>query len=269
MPHDQTPMVDALRRGTPYRNLEVQVEQPSGRRVWILVNIDALRNDAGEIVGVINCFQDITDRKLADERRVGLINELNHRVKNTLATVQSIAAHTFGPEAKADAPEDFESRLMALSRAHNVLTRENWDGADLHEVVSEVVMPLCGGSADRIRFEGPEVHLSTSLALTMAIAIHELCTNAAKYGALLSNSGTIRMTWSIAHRGLDHLLQFRWLESGGPEVVFPEQRGFGTRVIERTLARDHNAIVKFEFPPTGVRCDFDIPLHEDVKASLH
>jgi two-component sensor histidine kinase len=263
MPHDETPMVESLLRGTPFRNLEVQVEQPSGRRIWILVNIDALRNDAGEIIGVINCFQEITDRKLADERRIGLINELNHRVKNTLATVQSIAANTFRNAANADAMKQFESRLMALSRAHDVLTRENWEGADLDDVISGVVAPLCG---DRISFAGPETHLSPKLALTMATTLHELGTNAVKHGALSTGTGRVGIAWSVEGSGSSRSLRLRWSESGGPEVAPPKGRGFGTRIVERALVREHDADVTLEFAPAGVKCDITVPLRDEVQA---
>jgi len=260
MPHDQTPMVDALRRGTSYRNIEVQVEQPSGKRIWILVNIDPLRDVAGEIIGVINCFQDITDRKLADDRQKMLINELNHRVKNTLSTIQSIATHTFRPGFGKEAPKFFESRLIALSRAHNVLTRESWDTADLREIIDEIVAPSCGASVERCSFSGPSVRLAPQMALTIAIALHELSTNAAKYGALSNNEGKISIDWNETGVGSDRKLWLRWVESGGPRVDAPRERGFGTRVIERSLAGEHNAKVKLEFLTSGVRCEIEAPL---------
>jgi two-component sensor histidine kinase len=260
MPHDETPMVDALRHGTSYHNLEVQVEQPSGRKIWILVNIDPLRSDAGDIVGVINCFQDITDRKLADERQGLLINELNHRVKNTLATIQSIAAQTFAAGSDGEAPKWFEKRLLALSRAHDVLTRENWEGGDLKDLVGEVIAPLAGNSTDRFSVSGPSVRLAPSLALSMSIAIHELSTNAAKYGALSNDEGRVDIKWTLVGAGADRKLEFHWSESGGPEVLKPGKRGFGTRVLERSLSREHDALVKLEFLPAGVRCNIAAPV---------
>lgn len=257
MPHDETPMVDALRHGNSFRNLEVQVEQPSGRLIWILVNIDPLRDDAGDVVGVINCFQDITDRKLADVRQQLLVNELNHRVKNTLATVQSIAAQTFRDGVGGEAKKGFEGRLLALSRAHDVLTQENWEGADLKDLVTGVVAQMCG---DRLSFDGPTVHLKPQLALTLSVALHELCTNATKYGALTASEGRVEIAWSLANENPGKRLVLRWSESGGPAVVAPDRRGFGTRVIERSLAREHKAQVDLEFAAPGLRCTLDIPL---------
>jgi two-component sensor histidine kinase len=260
MPHDETPMVDSLRNGNSYHNLEVQVEQPSGRKIWIMVNIDPLRNQAGDIVGVINCFQEITDRKLADERQNLLINELNHRVKNTLATIQSIAAYTFRDGTGAEAPKWFEGRLLALSRAHDVLTQENWEGANLKDLIPKVAAPLNDEQANRFVINGPDVLLPPKLALSLSIALHELCTNAAKYGALSSTNGYIEVNWSVQDMGENRVFEIVWVERNGPEVTPPKHRGFGTRVIERTLAREHDAKVNMAFLPGGLRCEIGAPI---------
>jgi PAS domain S-box-containing protein len=261
MPHHETPMVDALRHGHSYRNIEAQVEQPGGNKIWILVNIDPLRNEAGEIVGVINCFQDITERKLANERQKLLIDELNHRVKNTLATVQAIASQTFRNGSSDGAQKWFEGRLMALSRAHNVLTRENWTGANLRDIVAEIVDPVITNDATgRIAFNGPNVALSAKFALTLAIVLHELCTNATKYGALSNDTGRVAIDWSISMAGSHRKLTFCWSEHAGPPVAQPQHQGFGTLVIRRTLAREHDARVKLEFPRSGVCCEIEVTL---------
>lgn len=261
MPHNETPMVDALREGNSYRNLEVQVEKPDGRRIWILVNIDPLRGDDGGIIGVINCFQDITDRKLADERQKVLINELNHRVKNTLSTVQAVATYTFRTES-AEALAKFEGRLMALSRAHNVLTETNWEGANLADIVRDAVQSVAGDAGDRLGAAGPDLHLKPQLALSMASVLHELCTNAAKYGALSSLDGHVSIVWSVDGTAQERLLNLSWQESGGPAVNPPAQKGFGTRVIERSLSQEHQATVDLEFCPSGVRCKIVVPVAE-------
>jgi len=260
MPHDETPMVDALRNGNSFRNVEVQVEQPSGKKVWIMVNIDPLRNDDGTIVGVINCFQDITDRKLANDRQKMLVNELNHRVKNTLATVQAIASHTFRSGVGNDAPKWFEARLHALSHAHEILARETWNGANLGELVEKIGAPWREEGEDRSVLNGPDVHLEPKLALSLAIAIHELFTNAAKYGALSTDTGRVDLAWSLKHVEGVRTLEILWQESKGPVVQFPQHRGFGSRVIERTLVREHDSVVALEFLPSGVACKIEVPL---------
>lgn len=260
MPHNETPMVDSLRNGTSFRNLEVQVEQPTGKKIWILVNIDPLKNQDGSIVGVINCFQDITDRKVATERQVVLINELNHRVKNTLTTVQAIASHTFRNGGGPDAPKWFEGRLLALSRAHEVLTREHWDGANLLEILLQNLAPYSGETLDRFVVSGPDVRLPPKLALSVSIALHELCTNAVKYGALSNDIGHIDVKWSITEVEGASTVNIVWTEKDGPVVRQPAARGFGSRVIERTLAREHDAVVQLEFLPAGVSCSIRMPV---------
>src|SRR5262245_44878943 len=142
MPHNQTPMVDAMRSGLSFRNLEVQMEQPSGKRIWVLVSIDPLRDRHGAIIGAINCFQDITEHKLAQERKLQ-IDELNHRVKNVIATVHSIAALTFkGGDVSPQAADIFQNRLIALARAHDLLARQDWSGASLRDIVRDVAAPF-------------------------------------------------------------------------------------------------------------------------------
>lgn len=264
MPHAETPMVDALREGNSYRNLEVQVEQPSGNRVWILVNIDPLRNDAGDIVGVINCFQDITERKLADERQKVLVNELNHRVKNTLSTIQAVATYTFRADSGPEALAKFEGRLMALSRAHNVLTESNWEGANLGDIIQETVGAVAGDSGDRLHFSGPEIHLKPQLALSMATVLNELCTNAAKYGALSSLQGNVDVEWSVDGGAQNKMLKITWQERNGPEVTSPTRKGFGTKVIERSLIQEHQAQVQLIFPSSGVKCVIEVPVLEVI-----
>lgn len=262
MPHDETPMVDALREGNSYRNLEVQVEQPSGQRIWILVNIDPLRSDNGDIIGVINCFQDITDRKRADERQRVLVNELNHRVKNTLSTIQAVATYTFRADTGPEALAKFEGRLIALSRAHNVLTETNWEGANIKDIMRDTVESVAGDSDDRLHFAGPDLHLKPQLALSMATVLHELCTNAAKYGALSSLAGHVEVMWSVEGEAAHRALKIIWEESGGPAVDEPTRKGFGTRVIERSLLQEHQAHVALKFLPSGVKCEIEVPVSE-------
>ncbi|HEY8380638.1 MAG TPA: sensor histidine kinase, partial [Microvirga sp.] len=190
-----------------------------------------------------------------------LINELNHRVKNTLATVQSIATQTLrNAGSVGEAREAFESRLMALSRAHDVLTRENWDGADLTEIVEQAVSPYAASGEERLHVRGPRVRLSPRRALALAMGLQELATNAAKYGALSRHGGAVRINWSVDGGSDGPRLALGWEESGGPPVTPPTRKGFGSRLIERSLAQDLDATVRIDFAPTGLVCSIDLPL---------
>jgi two-component sensor histidine kinase len=200
------------------------------------------------------------ERRAAEHQRV-LINELNHRVKNTLATVQSISAQTLrSAETTGDAREALEMRLLALSRAHDVLTRESWEGADLVEVVANALKPYGSSGESRFHIQGPHVRVTPRMSLALAMALHELATNAVKYGALSNKTGSIEVSWELHNGVVPPRLTLHWTEAGGPPVVAPRRRGFGSRLIERTLAHDLNGQVEIAFPPTGVVCTVDAPV---------
>ena len=201
-------------------------------------------------------------RKRHQEHRELLLNELNHRVKNTLATVQSFAVQTLRTAPTlADGRHAFEARLIALSKGHDVLTRENWQGAGLHEVVGEALGAYMGDAQNpRVGFAGPEVRLRPKTALAISMALHELATNAVKHGALSSQAGRVRLSWAIG--GEPAALRLHWAETGGPPVVAPRKRGFGSRLIETGLAQDLGGKVRLEFAPDGVICAIEAPLDE-------
>jgi two-component sensor histidine kinase len=198
------------------------------------------------------------ERQAAEHQKL-LIDELNHRVKNTLATVQSIASQTLRTaETMQDANEALEMRLLALSRAHDVLTRESWDGAVLADVVRQALEPYQVYGESRLHVAGPYVRLTPRMALAMAL--HELATNAVKYGALSTKNGTINVLWTVQNGAAPPRLTLRWVEAGGPAVVAPSRRGFGSRLIERSLAQDLDGEVEIAFAPTGVVCTVDAPV---------
>ncbi|MBB3018364.1 PAS domain S-box-containing protein [Microvirga lupini] len=205
--------------------------------------------------------RDITERRRAEEQRTLLINELNHRVKNTLATVQSIAAQTLrNAPTMQEAKEAFEGRLMALARAHDVLTTENWEGAELKDVVAEALAPYRSFGEDRLTATGPEVRLLPRIALALSMALQELTTNAVKHGALSNATGRVDIVWDVTRAEHASRLHLRWQESGGPPVRTPTRQGFGSRLIERSLARELNGDVQITFHPGGVLCTVDAPL---------
>jgi PAS domain S-box-containing protein len=216
-------------------------------------------------IAQLSVTRDVTERRRAEEHQQLLINELNHRVKNTLATVQSIAAQTLrNASTVAEAKDALEGRLLALSRAHDVLTRENWEGAGLREIAIEAVEPYSNSSENRLHMKGPEVRLPPRMALALAMALQELATNAVKYGALSNATGQIQIGWKIEHKDGLPRLHLDWTESGGPPVKAPKRRGFGTRLIERSLAQDLDGEVRIDFVPTGLVCKVDAPIAEAV-----
>jgi signal transduction histidine kinase/DNA-binding NarL/FixJ family response regulator len=255
LPLDRLPLRRAV-QGETITNEEFEAHFADGSIVYGLVQAAPLRDPAGNIVGAVSATLDITERKRTEEHRLLLLNELNHRVKNTLATVQSIAAQSFR-RARSDASgrQLFEARLMALSRAHDVLTNESWEGADLDKIVFQTMTPYRDAYASRLQVTGPPVRLSAKMALSITMALHELATNAAKYGALSNDKGRIAIAWRT-ERSADGLeLQLEWLETDGPAVTPPKHKGFGSRLIERGLAQELDGEVRIEYRPTGVWCE--------------
>jgi two-component sensor histidine kinase len=180
-----------------------------------------------------------------------LVEELNHRVKNTLAILQAIAVQTFQSASKAER-EKFEGRLGALAEAHNLLSTEKWRGSDLQDVISRVLQPYSLSNPERVRMSGPPVPLSPRLAVVLSMIVHEIATNAAKYGALSNDVGTIRLDWQILAETTKPKLRLIWAEAGGPHVTAPVKRGFGSRLIERSARDQLGGEATVDFLPRGV-----------------
>jgi two-component sensor histidine kinase/integral membrane sensor domain MASE1 len=205
--------------------------------------------------------RELAERRRAEEHQRLLINELNHRVKNTLATVQSIAAQTArSVQDPAEANDAFLARLMALSRAHDVLTRQSWEGADLAAVVQGAITPFDGTGGERFRLSGPSVWLEPQMALALAMALHELGTNASKYGALSAATGRVEVDWSLRPAKPDALLTLTWRETGGPKVERPTRKGFGSRLLERGLPHELGGTVDLDYRPGGLVCTIEARL---------
>jgi len=210
--------------------------------------------------------QEIAERRRAEEHQRLLMNELNHRVKNTLATVQSMGAQTLRTGRNlTEAREAFVSRLMALSAAHNLLTAERWGSADLEDVVRMAVAAFDEPLGTRVSVEGPGLRLKAPHALGLAMALHELCSNAVKYGALSVDDGRVRIRWTLEPTGL---IRFVWQEEGGPPVLPPVRRGFGSRLIEEGLARELNGEVRMDYLPEGLRCELSFHLDRAEQESF-
>jgi PAS domain S-box-containing protein len=261
---------EAVRTALAGGNARFQGQTPTmkGKPRWWDVAVTPMLGHDGSVDKLLSVSRDITATKRLEEHQRLLINELNHRVKNTLATVQSITSQTLrNAGTAAEAREAIERRLFALSRAHDVLTRENWEGAHLREIVAEAVAPYANTREDRLLLSGPDVRLPPRMALALAMALQELATNAVKYGALSNEVGEIRIQWMLDHTTDPPRLYLRWEESGGPPVQAPKRRGFGTRLIERSLALDLDGDVRIGFEPDGVICTVDAPLISDGPAS--
>ncbi len=231
-----------------------------GSLVWVSVTDSPLRDAAGKLVGASSIARDITERRRTEQHRDILVGELNHRVKNTLAIVQAIASQTLrGDVTLTDARNAFGARVLALARAHDLLIDENWSGTDLASVIHATIAPHNDGH-DRFGIGGQFVELKPSVAMTFSLAIHELCTNAAKYGALSVPDGKIEIAWTVTGATDKAVLDWTWTESGGPPVKVPGKTGFGTNLIQNMLAMELFGTVTVSYPPTGVVCALNAPL---------
>ena len=238
---------------------ELRIRRLDGSYRWVLDRAVVFERDAkGRIVKTLSAALDIDERKRAEERRILLIHELNHRVKNTLAAVQSIARQTLRSDRDpAEMTEVFTARLVSLSAAHDVLTRENWEGAGLREIVQVAMTPF---EEDRIVASGPDVRLGPRAALALGMALHELATNATKYGALSGEAGGVDLTWRARRDGKAAVLALEWRERGGPPVKSPKRRGFGSRLLTQGVRHDLNGAAELDFAPDGVVCRITAPL---------
>jgi two-component system, chemotaxis family, CheB/CheR fusion protein len=264
-PHadDLTALLGKIARADHVGHFETTRLTKAGRPLGISLAISPIRDAGGRIIGASMVARDVTERIEAEKLRRLLTAELDHRVKNTLATVQSIALLT-GQRAATidDFRKAFERRLMALAQTHNLLTQSHWKGVSLRKMLAAELSPFGGGdSKPRFSTTGADVSLSPKQTLALGLAFHELATNAVKYGALsLSDRGSVAISWEVAASDGGATLQIQWIESGGPTVKTPTARGFGSRLIERALPTDLDGQVEIEFHPAGVRCLMRIPL---------
>lgn len=259
--YEEWDILTKIRRGERVEHFETLRVAKDGRRVHVSVTISPLRDKWGRVVGASKVGRDITERKIAEERQQTLINELNHRVKNTLATVQSLASQTLRSGGVSETTRnEFEGRLLALSRAHDQLTRGNWEHADFSTIVADVFEPYRRANTGALRIAGERVKLNAQAALTLAMILHELATNAAKYGALSQPSGTLSVSWRVTNGASPPRLAIEWQEMGGPAVTPPARRGFGSRLLERGITGELRGTARTSFDPAGFRCFMEIPV---------
>jgi PAS domain S-box-containing protein len=242
---------------------EVLCCRKDGGEFWTGVFISPVRDEGGDIVQYFASFVDLTEHKEDEAQSKMLIDELNHRVKNTLSTVQSIVWQTLRtPSDPKVIRESIESRLFALSRSHDLLTREKWNSAGLLDIVHDALEPfgVSGGRADRIAIMGENIRFPPKSALALGIAFNELATNAVKYGALSNAAGSILIDWTMETTPAGQQLLLNWKEKDGPPVAPPAHKGFGSRVIERGLAHELEGTIHLDYRPDGLVCTMDIPL---------
>lgn len=248
--------------GEPYEGRESAAQlqrKPDGLLETVYLNFiyQPIRDDAGAVVGIFVQGHDITENVLAAQRQKLMIDELNHRVKNTLATVQSIAIQTARSNTDpASFAETFQSRIMALSHTHNLLTQSHWEGADLRAILEHETEAY---GPTRISLNGPPVALEPAVVLSLGMIFHELATNAAKYGALHTPDGRILIDWGLADQR-DRKLKLSWREIGGPKVTVPDRRGFGSRLIERNIRHDLAGEIDLVYAPDGLIAELTVPL---------
>jgi PAS domain S-box-containing protein len=260
LPHDQCPMAVALRENRPVRGLEAAAERPDGTRVPFIPYPTPLHDESGKLVGAVNMLVDITERKCADEQQALLVRELHHRVKNTLATVQAIMGST---ARSADTIEEFKTALIgrigALAKTHRLLT-DDTDAVSFGDLLHNELDAFDDGTDGRITLSGPVVYLSSQLAVSLGMAVHELTTNAAKYGSLSVYGGKVDVTWSTTIEATRRTLDFEWVESGGPAVSAPKRQGFGSRLLEFVLPGQIQATATIDYRREGVQMHCTVPL---------
>ncbi len=216
---------------------------------------------AGAVTGVALLARDISALARQREHQALLVQDLNHRVKNTLAIVQAIAVQVFATHPSSPtAQAELLTRLAALSRSHKLLHEADWRGASLHDVISAQVSPHCASGADRCSLVGPVLRLKPEATLALGMAIQELAANAAKYGAFSVADGVVEICWRITERDAQQCLEFSWRERGGPRVAAPQRRGLGSQLIEHGLAYELGGQARLAFEPTGVCYALTAPL---------
>lgn len=212
-----------------------------------------LRSEDGSIIGLFGISMNITVRKNEERLRKLLLEELDHRVRNTLALVQAMARQTLqGAGIEKSVWDAFEGRLAAMAQAHSVLTRDSWQGADIRQIVAEVLGVHGSDHVDRFEIAGSEVWIDSQNALAMAMALHELGTNAIKHGALSAVGGKVAISWKVDLSDMPPIFDLHWQESGGPEVRAPSHKGFGTRLIAMAFGHQGRDVARVDYAATGV-----------------
>jgi PAS domain S-box-containing protein len=257
-PDDWLPLhelANGMAEGARAQQTEFRALRPNGEIRWCIGTAAATVDGAGKVLRISGVTIDVTDRKEAEERQVLLAREVDHRARNALAVIQSIIRLTRAKSVD-DYVQAIEGRIKALARAHTLLSDSRWRGADLATLVADELAPYRAG--DKVACSGPDISLQPATAQGLALALHELATNAAKHGALSSPNGRITLDWQLESDDLS----LHWTESGGPPIAHPSTRSFGLKVIVASIEQQLGGRVTFDWDSRGLRCAFSIPRSE-------
>jgi PAS domain S-box-containing protein len=251
--HEEDTIIERIRSGQRIDHYETVRQRKYGGQVDISLTVSPIKDAQGRIVGASKIARDITERKRAEAQIAMLAREAEHRVKNVLATVQATIhlTHADTPELLKQA---IEGRIQALANVHALFVKSRWTGAELRSLVMQEILPYSERSDKRIQVDGPPLFLETNTAQTIAVALHELTTNAAKYGALSVSNGRVDIAWTHA---TDKPLVLRWTEIGGPAVSPPTRKGFGSRVMETMVKGQLDGSIRFDWRSTGLVCEIE------------
>ena len=257
LPVMEAAVLRTIERGDPY-HIEYRILTPAGEQRWISVQGDLQHRADGTPLAMSGFSTDISDRKIAEEHRAVLARELTHRVKNTLATVNAVVSQTLRDASSLeDAALAVSGRIASLGAAHELLIQDEVEGATIGDIVDRALLPFKDRDGARFAARGPSVRLLPEVTLALAMALHELATNAIKYGALSVPQGRVAIEWSIKRQGGERRLSFCWAEHDGPPVTPPTRTGFGTRMIERVLRRYVRGGAAIHYPESGVRFEIE------------
>jgi PAS domain S-box-containing protein len=249
-----------MRTGAPY-DIEYRILTPRGEQRWIAAQGELLKRGDGGPLSMTGFVTNISARKHTEDHRHLLAGELTHRVKNTLATVSAVVNQTLrNARSLEEATELVGGRIASLATAHELLLRDEVEGATVGDIVAGVLRPFDGGDGHVYNASGPDIRLSPSVTLALSMALHELATNAAKYGALSTGSGFVTIVWDLAEHDETRRFSFSWIEQGGPPVAPPTRTGFGSRMIERVMAQNIRGTAKTDYRPGGAVFTIDAPM---------
>jgi two-component system CheB/CheR fusion protein len=253
-----------LKRGERIDHFEIDRVRKDGTRIDVSLNISPVKDTTGKVVAASTIAREFTERKRVEDHRDLLMAELDHRVKNILMVITSLVSQTMrNAGSSKDFAEDIQGRIQALSRVHNLLNVHHQTHAQLRDIVAGELSVYRSDREDRIVIDGKaDVHLTGKTTQTLAMAMHELATNAAKYGALSTAAGSVAVRWSVLNSAEPPRLSIEWVESGGPPVKTPTRQGFGSQLIEKIVNHELEADVRREFKTEGLRCQIEFSLTE-------